>query len=71
MTEQLCKECTAWAGKKWNLVGARLLSPSEEGIWGYVRQCLYVKGVQKFLSGFELQVDFLDSTPTPALILLY
>ena len=65
------RSCIALAGNKWTLAGELLLSLRAEGYGGGLRPCLYVKGVQKFLSGFELQIHFLDSTPTPVLIQLY
>ena len=36
-----------------DLAGELLLSPKAKGYGGVLRPCLYVKGVQKFLSSFK------------------
>ena len=50
---------------------SRISALDDKGVSGVFAAPSYAKGVQKFLSGYKLQVHFLDSTPTPALIQLY
>ena len=48
------RSCTSWAGNKWTRAGELLLSLRAEGVrGGSLRPCLYVKGVQKFMSSFK------------------
>ena len=49
----------------------RLCAGRRRGAGGGLRPCLYVIGLQKFLSRFELQLYFLDSAPSAELVELY